>query len=186
VRATLIGSVGLLALVLAGGCGSPGVADASSRDTTTTTAEATTTSTTTSTTVAPPGDDPLTAADVQALIEAAPAPYDSHWTADLSTYDPGVELSAVVASLWGATVSSPQQVFFFHLGRPVDLPVDPRSGVEIAAVEGDTVTLTYAHYEPSDPSCCPSLPDYRVRVRWDGRDLVVLDPVPPADQGTAG
>jgi hypothetical protein len=179
VRATLIGSAGLLALALASGCASSGVADASVGETTTTTA--------TSTTLAPPpGDDALTAAEVQAHVEAAPAPFDSHWTADTSTYDPDLELSVVVASLWGSTVSSPQQAFFFHRGQPVDLPVDPRAGIEIASVAGDTVTLGYAHYQPTDPSCCPSLPDYRVRFRWDGTDLAVLDPVPPADQGTGG
>jgi hypothetical protein len=185
VRATLVGSAGLLALVLAGGCGSSVVADASARSTTTASSSSSTT-TTSSSSPAPPSDDPLTHAEVRALIEATPAPFDSHWTADTSTYDPEHELSAVVASLWGGTVSSPQQVFFFHLGQPIDPPVDPRSGVEIAAVEGGTVTLTYAHYQPTDPTCCPSLPDYRVRFRWEGAGLTVVDPMPPADQGTAG
>jgi LppP/LprE lipoprotein len=171
-------------LLVVGGCADDSSDDAAATTTTdrpattTTEPEATTTSTT-------PAEDPLTEAEAAALVEALDGPYGT-WVADTSAYDPAEDLSAIVGSSPDSTVSSPQQVFFFHRGRYVEVPLDPRSGIEVASVEGGTVTVTYAHYRPADPNCCPSLPDYSVRFRGDGTTVIPLDPLPPPDQGTAG
>jgi hypothetical protein len=72
------------------------------------------------------------------------------------------------------------------LTRYVATQLEPRFGIGIVATEGGTVTVRYPHYQPTDPNCCPSLPDYVVRFRWSGTAVQPLDPLPPADQGAAG
>lgn len=182
-RAVLAGGLTAVLATSLAGCGG-GADDAGTSGPTTTTTTTTPVEpaepTTTTEATDPP---PLTAEGVARVVGRVTAPFDSHWVADTSTYDPRATLSVVVASLPLATVTSPQQVFFFHQGAAVPLAHEPRSGIAIGAVEGDTVTVSYAHYAPSDAGCCPSQPAYQVRFQWDGTTVTPLDPYPPADQG---
>jgi LppP/LprE lipoprotein len=182
--------LGLALVLLAGACTEDDLSSV-----TTITAEPPVTTTTSTTappstlTTAPPDTSasaPLSADDAAELVSAIEGP-EGHWVPDISTYDPEAELSVIVASVPLATVSSPQQVFFFHDGiyAPTEA-LEARSGIGVAGAIGNTVTISYAHYQPEDPNCCPSLPDYTVRFRWDGTAVQLLDPLPPADQGTAG
>ncbi|MDO5668397.1 MAG: hypothetical protein Q4G50_00140 [Corynebacterium sp.] len=43
------------------------------------------------------------------------------------------------------------------------------TGIEII---DQKVHLTFAHFAPEDPNCCPSLEDTQVWI-WDGRDLIL-------------
>jgi len=176
----------VLVLLVGGGCRDGSDGEASAATTTSPTTPTTTTApedTTTSTT--PAVDEALSEADAAALVAGIEGPLGA-WTPDTRAYDPDEELSVIVGTPPNSTVSSPQQLFFFHLGRYVEVPLEPRSGIEVAEVGDGTVTVTYAHYAPTDPNCCPSLPDYSVRFQWDGTTVTPLDPLPPADQGTAG
>jgi hypothetical protein len=209
-RAARVGIALILAL-LALGCASddgassppPTTTSASTTASTTSTTTSTTSTSTTSTTTgparptspattasptstsAPRGDGPLTESEAGELVASIEGPMGS-WNPDTSTYDPDADLSAIVGSVHLATVSSPQQLFFFHAGRYVATQLEPRFGIGIVATEGGTVTVRYPHYQPTDPNCCPSLPDYVVRFRWSGTAVQPLDPLPPADQGAAG
>ena len=62
----------------------------------------------------------------------------------------------------------------------------PQFALEVTASSGNTVTVRYAHHQPSDASCCPSLPDSVVRYRGTGTAVEAIDPLPPPDQGLAG
>lgn len=97
-------------------------------------------------------------------------------------YDPALDLSAVVGNT--NIISAPRQVFLFHKGCYLGTTTsEPRFVLAVEQTGGDTVVVRYKHYMPRDALCCPSLPDYVVRYRWNGSKVVPLNPIPPPDQG---
>jgi LppP/LprE lipoprotein len=126
----------------------------------------------------------MTAEQAGAFVAGMAGPY-GHWVPDVAAYRSPAELSAVIGSTPRGTGSSPMQIFFFHRGTYVGTATpEPRMALRVTTQTADSVTVNYLHYKPSDPTCCPSLPDYVVRFRWDGH-LVTLDPAPPLGQGAA-
>ena len=183
-RARSAAAIVLVSLVLAA-CGGTS-ADEQPRAASSTTSDPpeTTTSTsaptTTTTTITNPA--PLTQEQAAEHVASHRGPYGA-WVPVADTYDPAATLSVIVGQTYLGTGSSPEQLFFFVEGQPVDVDVDPRSAIQVDHVEGDTVTASFIHYAPGDPTCCPSLPRYVVRFRWNGEQVELLDPYPPEGQG---
>lgn len=102
-------------------------------------------------------------------------------------YDPSLELSAVVGETPRAsTIGSPVQVFLFHKGCYLGTTTKAaRFELRVEQAGSDTVAVHYNHFKQGDPLCCPTLPEYVVRYRWNGRKVMPLDPIPPPDQGTS-
>ena len=58
---------------------------------------------------------------------------------------------------------------------------DPSATIEVAAQDGDSVTLGYALYRPSDAIDSPTGGTADVTYAWTGARLVPQDPIPSAD-----
>ena len=146
----------------------------------------TTLASTTSTTVEVSRPRPLTEDQAAALVASKSGPY-GNWVPDTAGYRPDATLSAIVGDTPGGTASSPQQLFLFHAGSYLGTATsDTRFAFQISAQTDDTVTVTYAHYQPGDFTCCPSSEPDVVRYQWNGTRVVPLDPIPLPDQGLSG
>ncbi|MEL6893342.1 MAG: LppP/LprE family lipoprotein [Actinomycetota bacterium] len=123
---------------------------------------------------------PLTPDEAEATIGSL-----GDWVVpDMSTYDPKSALSAVYATVPGATASSPAQVFLFASGQFVRTATDePRASITIERVDDATVNVIYGHYADTDPFCCPSLEPWVVEWRADGTELTSTGEIPPVGQG---
>lgn len=190
----------LFALLALAGCGSAGKKHSATSAPTTPppTAAATTTQPKPTASECP---NPLSARDAAAVVRRQGGPRDVNgrslgrsWEPDTSAtstsrlkraYDPSLYLSAVAGGVpGGGTASSPVQVFLFHKGCYLGTTTkEPRFALTVEQTQGDTVVVHYKHYMPRDANCCPSLPDYVVPYRWNGRKVVPLTPIPPPDQG---
>jgi hypothetical protein len=58
---------------------------------------------------------------------------------------------------------------------------DPSAAIEVLDQDGDSVTLSYALYRPSDGIDDPSGGSVEVTYAWDGSRLTPQDPIPSAD-----
>ncbi|HZS93994.1 MAG TPA: LppP/LprE family lipoprotein [Chloroflexota bacterium] len=67
-----------------------------------------------------------------------------------------------------------QRVFFFAGDRFVgaDTSGTTPSITNISAAGPRAFSITYAHYKPSDPLCCPSLPAVTITYRWNGTRML--------------
>ena len=166
-------------------------APATTASSTTTPATSATTTTTTTTTTSPSQPpvgaacaNPMSPQDARSFVATQVGPYGP-WVPEASTYDPSLDLSAIEGDTPGATASSPVQVFLFHKGCFLGTTTSNGNyfNSTFAQTGSDTVSVHYAHYQPTDGNCCPSLPEYVVRYHWDGDHVVPLDPLPPLGQG---
>jgi hypothetical protein len=78
-----------------------------------------------------------------------------------------------------------QQAFFFVNGRFIGTDSSqPSATVRVLAQSDTEVTLAYPLYRESDPVCCPSGGQARVRFQLDNGKLAPLDPIPPVSSST--
>jgi hypothetical protein len=172
----------LLALAgCGGGDGATSAAVATKTVTKTVTAPATTptTATGTSTTPSPPNPSaPLS-------LHAAEQVLDAHGYAPLGERDwrPGQPLK-VLLGISRASSPHAEQAFFFvgdsFIGTDTKVP----SGqLAVASQGGDSVTLAYGLYRPSDAIDGPSGGTAEVTYTWNGARLVPQGPIPTASPG---
>jgi LppP/LprE lipoprotein len=83
----------------------------------------------------------------------------------------GGSLTAVVGVRNPTADAYGQLIFFFHGRRFLDWDSDHENPQVAVRASGGAFAATYAHYRRSDPLCCPSLPNIRVRFRWTGQRL---------------
>jgi hypothetical protein len=98
-------------------------------------------------------------------------------------FDPSQPVQVLIGASETGGSGVPEQAFFFANGHWVgnDTP-DASARVEFVSQQGDTISLRYVIYTPSDPHCCPSGGEQVVRFHWDGSKLVPLDPVPTSEE----
>ena len=74
-----------------------------------------------------------------------------------------------------------EQAFFFvgdtFIGTDTK---DPSASIEVAAQDGNSVTLSYGLYRPADQIDVPTGGTAEVTYRWDGSRLTPEDPIPSA------
>ena len=128
----------------------------------------------------PPAATPLTPAQAEAKVRE-----QGDWDVDLSTYDPAATLSAVEAVAAGAGSSAaPEQIYFVSKGTYLGPATSsPRLASSFEQTSDDTVTVTYGHYAPTDPFCCPSQPAWTVVFRYVGGKLTTSGEIPAEGQG---
>ena len=181
-RARSAAAILAASLALVAACGDTEPPEGAAEETTTTEETSTSSTTTTSSSTTTTEATPLTTEEAMDFVASQDGTY-GRWVPEPGTYDAAAPLSAIVGATPSGTGSSPMGLFFFADGRPVDVEAEPRSGIHIDGTDDGTVTVSFAHYAPDDPHCCPSLSRYLVRFRWNGDVVEVLDPYPPEDQG---
>lgn len=76
-----------------------------------------------------------------------------------------------------------RRAFFFveetYVGNDVS---DPSAKLFVKRAGDKQVTLAYRTWAPDDESCCPTGGPVDVRFKWDGAQLIPLDPIPPSEQ----
>ena len=74
-----------------------------------------------------------------------------------------------------------EQAFFFAGDTFIGTDTkDPSASIEVAAQDGDSVTLSYGLYRPADQIDVPTGGTAEVTYRWDGSRLTPEDPIPNA------
>lgn len=78
-------------------------------------------------------------------------------------------------------------VFFFHNNKFVgwDAATMSTSIKNLTTSDNGIFKVTYAHYAPDDPMCCPSLPDREILYRWNSQsESFTASGLPPdVDEG---
>jgi LppP/LprE lipoprotein len=171
--ALLLGAAVAVVLLLAGGSDDSPTTVVTPPLKTTADTKTKTVTVTTPTSPEPPSGPPSLS---EALSEVESEGYEA---SDTSTYDS----SAPVAVLIGVKVPTAdarrQHAFFFADGRYLGTDTKNTSaGIDVAYQTGSTVALEYELFEPDDAMCCPSAGSATVRYRWNGQQLVPLDPIP--------
>jgi hypothetical protein len=101
---------------------------------------------------------------------------------DTRSYDPSAALRVLVGVYASSADGANQRAFFFAGDRYLGTDArDPSAYVGVVQQVGNTITLRYTLYRPSDAMCCPSAGTADVRYRWDGSKLEPLDPIPSSD-----
>lgn len=78
-------------------------------------------------------------------------------SADTSAYDPAQRLSAIVLSVQGATVSSPQQVALFHHDLYIGTTTfEAYPYQSVQRVVDNVIHVDYRYLRPGDPNAAPS------------------------------
>lgn len=78
-----------------------------------------------------------------------------------------------------------EQAFFFVNGRYIGTDAaQPSATLSIVSQSDTEITLAYPRYRTSDPVCCPSGGEARVRFQLNNGKLQALDPIPPASSAT--
>lgn len=121
---------------------------------------------------------------ISAVRQLAPDPGTGWiWSSDPSTFegnfDPCATLSTALASVEGATGSSPVAALMFHNGEYVGTATPRARGftrLNIARTTDDTVVLDYK--TPGACNACPPAAVNSVRYLWQGNRIVTLDPLP--------
>ena len=115
---------------------------------------------------------------LSALREGLPGSESYRLSEKTGVFDPALTLEVVIGEAAAGASGYFDRAFFIVDGQLVgddgDAPGVLEGGV---SQTGDTTTLTYVTFEPGDPNCCPT-GQTSVRYRWDGEELVRLDPVP--------
>lgn len=85
----------------------------------------------------------------------------------------GGRLAAVKGICQGSADGYCQQVFFFDNGQYLGTDTLGTSFgiISVAAAGAARISVTYAHYAPEDPLCCPSLLPVTITYTWTGSGL---------------
>jgi LppP/LprE lipoprotein len=102
-----------------------------------------------------------------------------------SDYHPNQTLRVLLGTRNGSAGAYDEQAFFFVNGRYIGTDSSKASATLSVVSQSDTeVTLAYPLYRSSDPVCCPSGGQARVRFQLNNGKLAALDPIPPASSTT--
>lgn len=96
-------------------------------------------------------------------------------------FNPCATLSTAIVSVQGATASSPDTALMFHDGEYLGTATSEAYGFTFfnaARTTDDTVVLDYRTPGACD-ACAPAAVN-SVRYRWQGDNVVMLDPAPPS------
>lgn len=136
----------------------------------------------------PPDAEPqcldLASAQVTQAVDSLPLVFaDSPWVAtDMG--DPCASFTWVEALPYGATVSSPAHLLFFHdaeyLGTAT---LEPYGFTSVAAQSADTVTVNYRWPLPSDANADPTGGPVTIDYAWDGTQVTMIGTLPPEVTG---
>ncbi|MEK8072935.1 LppP/LprE family lipoprotein [Rhodococcoides navarretei] len=136
----------------------------------------------------PPDDEPqcldLASGPVTQAVDSLPLVFaDSPWVAtDMG--DPCASFTWVEALPYGATVSSPTHLLFFHdaeyLGTAT---LDPYGFTSVAAQSVDTVTVNYRWPLADDANANPTGGPVTIDYRWDGTQVTMIGTLPPEVTG---
>lgn len=183
-RILLVLAPAALALLVLAGCGGgdePTSAAAPTETVTRTVTAPATTPTTTgagSTTTAPTPPNP----DATLSLQAAEQVLDARGYAPLGERDwrPDQPLKVLLGVSHSADPRA-EQAFLFVGGTFIGTDTkDPSASIEVTAQDGDSVTLGYALYRPSDAVDSPTGGTAEVTYAWNGTRLVPQDPIPSA------
>jgi hypothetical protein len=168
-------ALALLALVGCGGDEPTSASVATRTVTRTVTVPATTSATSTAAT-------PATTPDPKASLSlhAAEQLLDTHGYAPLGERDwrPDQSLKVLLGVSRSADPRAEQAFFFVgdtFIGTDTK---DPSGQIEVAAQDGDSVTLSYGLYRRSDQIDVPTGGTAEVTYAWNGTSLVPRDPIP--------
>lgn len=87
-------------------------------------------------------------------------------------------LRAIHAHCTGSVDGRCVSVFFFHGNEYAGYDAAPYHASTIKSQDGETVTLSYPVYLPTDPQCCHSGGEREYRARWEGGKVVFSPPLP--------
>ena len=78
-----------------------------------------------------------------------------------------------------------QLVFFFHNATFVswDTNVESEQIQGIQARAPGMFAVTYTHYGPKDPTCCPTLKPVTITYSWSSSDIFISPAIPPKFKG---
>ena len=126
----------------------------------------------------------LTWGQVPQAVDSLPLVFaDSPWVAtDMG--DPCASFTWVEALPYGATVSSPTHLLFFHdaeyLGTATS---EPYGFTSVAAQSADTVTVNYRWPLANDANANPTGGPVTIDYRWDGTQVTMIGTLPPEVTG---
>ncbi|OZE38391.1 MULTISPECIES: LppP/LprE family lipoprotein [unclassified Rhodococcus (in: high G+C Gram-positive bacteria)] len=126
----------------------------------------------------------LTSAPVTAAVDSLPLVFaDSPWVATRID-DPCASFTWVEAMPYGATVSSPTHLLFFHdaeyLGTAT---LEPYGFTSVAAQSADTITVNYRWPLANDANANPTGGPVTIDYRWDGTQVAMIGTLPPEVTG---
>lgn len=122
----------------------------------------------------------LTWGQVPQAVDSLPLVFaDSPWVAtDMG--DPCASFTWVEALPYGATVSSPTHLLFFHdaeyLGTATS---EPYGFTSVAAQSADTITVNYRWPLANDANANPTGGPVTIDYRWDGTQVTMIGTLPP-------
>lgn len=180
-RILLVLAPAALALLALAGCGGGDEPTSASVATTTVTrtvtAPAATPSTNTGSTVATPPNP-----DAPSSLQTAEQVLAARGYAPLGERDwrPDQPLKVLLGVSHSADPRAEQAFFFVGDAFIGTDTKDPSASIEVAAQGGDSVTLSYALYRPSDAIDSPSGGTAEVTYAWNGTRLVPQDTIPSA------
>ena len=126
----------------------------------------------------------LTWGPVPQAVDSLPLVFaDSPWVAtDMG--DPCASFTWVEALPYGATVSSPTHLLFFHdaeyLGTAT---LEPYGFTSVAAQSADTITVNYRWPLADDANANPTGGPATIDYQWDGTQVTMIGTLPPEVTG---
>lgn len=126
----------------------------------------------------------LTWGPVPQAVDSLPLVFaDSPWVAtDMG--DPCASFTWVEALPYGATVSSPTHLLFFHdaeyLGTAT---LEPYGFTSVAAQSADTITVNYRWPLADDANANPTGGPATIDYQWDGTQVAMIGTLPPEVTG---
>lgn len=77
------------------------------------------------------------------------------------------------------------QAFFFIAGSYIGTDASqPSASLKVVSQRATEVTLAYGLFRKSDPPCCASGGEAKVRFQLENGKLVALNPIPPVSSST--
>ena len=126
----------------------------------------------------------LTWGPVKQAVDSLPLVFaDSPWVAtDMG--DPCASFTWVEALPYGATVSSPTHLLFFHNAEYLGTAtLEPYGFTSVAAQSADTVTVNYRWPLAGDANANPTGGPVTIDYRWDGTRVTMIGTLPPEITG---
>ena len=126
----------------------------------------------------------LTWGPVKQAVDLLPLVFaDSPWVAtDMG--DPCASFTWVEALPYGATVSSPTHLLFFHNAEYLGTAtLEPYGFTSVAAQSADTVTVNYRWPLAGDANANPTGGPVTIDYRWDGTRVTMIGTLPPEVTG---
>ena len=126
----------------------------------------------------------LTWGPVKQAVDSLPLVFaDSPWVAtDIG--DPCASFTWVEALPYGATVSSPTHLLFFHdadyLGTAT---LEPYGFTSVQAQSTDTITVNYRWPLAGDANANPTGGPVTIEYQWDGTQVTMIGTLPPEVTG---